>query len=681
MSRNGAGVYSPPISSFPAVATTLIESAKYNNVINDLSSAITGSIAADGQTIITADLPMNSHKFTGLASGSGAGHSVEYAQVSGTSTGQGAGLVGFIQTGTGAVARKVKDKLNEMISVKDFGAVGDGAADDTAAIQAAINSATSGMTVFFPAGFYKITATINLPNTYILRLVGQGMYASRIYATASMSKIFTTNAAVIYDTFEIKDLGFLCNSLAGSAFVCEQLIHSLIDRVLVTGATSTAIRINNGYNNTIQNCIFTGNAGNALDISGANNNNINVRQNQIYSNTGYGIIAADGLNINIVGNGIETNTLAGIIAYDVKALNIEGNYFERNSATGVAFSAPEVLTVKADIFILSGGKVLTYTSGQTVECCRIVGNHFTPYGTGNIPTAGLSIDCNIFSTAIDKMTVENNQIYDITKITGLIGTYNNNNNSLVMGAKVGKNSANSLVFLGTGNIQFAIKSGHNALFDDTIASIIPHNYASQDLNLYSIISGTTGTLVKSSQRLAKDYPAWELSTGDHIYGYTISLSSFPELKGNYVWFGVYYRIQDATGTGFQLRLSDGITTSTDNDGTVTETITTAGTWVFKSVAKLISPSSTSLVIMMSRTGGAGNPVVVAMPVLTMMGNDLSRFPVPTQPPVMYGSAAPTTGNWLLGERVINSSPAVGQPKAWTCTVAGSPGTWVSEGNL
>lgn len=45
------------------------------------------------------------------------------------------------------------------------------------------------------------------------------------------------------------------------------------------------------------------------------------------------------------------------------------------------------------------------------------------------------------------------------------------------------------------------------------------------------------------------------------------------------------------------------------------------------------------------------------------------------------SAAPTAGTWEVGRRVLKSVPAVGQPKGWICTVAGTPGTWVSEGNL
>jgi hypothetical protein len=45
------------------------------------------------------------------------------------------------------------------------------------------------------------------------------------------------------------------------------------------------------------------------------------------------------------------------------------------------------------------------------------------------------------------------------------------------------------------------------------------------------------------------------------------------------------------------------------------------------------------------------------------------------------SAAPISGTYVIGDRVLNSTPAVGQPKGWICTVSGTPGTWVSEGNL
>ena len=66
----------------------------------------------------------------------------------------GSSLVGFLQSGTGAVARTVQSKERDTVSVKDFGAVGDGVTDDTAAFTAASNAAAS---VLIPAGTYKLT--------------------------------------------------------------------------------------------------------------------------------------------------------------------------------------------------------------------------------------------------------------------------------------------------------------------------------------------------------------------------------------------------------------------------------------------------------------------------------------------------------------------------------------------
>jgi hypothetical protein len=72
----------------------------------------------------------------------------------------GSSLVGFIQAGTGATARTVQAKNRDIVNVKDFGAVGNGVADDTAAIQAAINQVASlgGGEVVFNMGRYLITA-------------------------------------------------------------------------------------------------------------------------------------------------------------------------------------------------------------------------------------------------------------------------------------------------------------------------------------------------------------------------------------------------------------------------------------------------------------------------------------------------------------------------------------------
>ena len=87
----------------------------------------------------------------------------------------GSALVGFLQAGTGASARTVQAKLRDVVSVKDFGAVGDGVTDDAAAIQAAIDEvgASGGGVVFFPAGVYIIGATIYLRQGVFLLSIGR----------------------------------------------------------------------------------------------------------------------------------------------------------------------------------------------------------------------------------------------------------------------------------------------------------------------------------------------------------------------------------------------------------------------------------------------------------------------------------------------------------------------------
>ena len=73
----------------------------------------------------------------------------------------GAGLVGYRQSGTGASGRTVLSKLRDFVSVKDFGAVGDGVTDDSAAIQAAV---TAARTVHVPSGTYVVTSQVTVPS-------------------------------------------------------------------------------------------------------------------------------------------------------------------------------------------------------------------------------------------------------------------------------------------------------------------------------------------------------------------------------------------------------------------------------------------------------------------------------------------------------------------------------------
>lgn len=96
-----------------------------------------------------------------------------------------ASQVSFTQAGS-TYGRNVQLKLQESVSVKDFGAIGDGTTDDTLAIQAAINAASR---IYFPEGNYKITDQSGgyglLINASNKQLVGAGLEVANLVYTSS----------------------------------------------------------------------------------------------------------------------------------------------------------------------------------------------------------------------------------------------------------------------------------------------------------------------------------------------------------------------------------------------------------------------------------------------------------------------------------------------------------------
>jgi polygalacturonase len=81
-----------------------------------------------------------------------------------------AGVV-YDPAGTGAVPTTVQAKLRESVSVKDFGAVGDGVTNDTTAIQAAI-TASNGKELIFPAGYTFLSGPLTTSNSMTIRIDG-----------------------------------------------------------------------------------------------------------------------------------------------------------------------------------------------------------------------------------------------------------------------------------------------------------------------------------------------------------------------------------------------------------------------------------------------------------------------------------------------------------------------------
>jgi len=171
-----------------------------------------------------------------------------------------ASLLPYTPAGTGAVARAVNAKLGEVVSVKDFGAVGDGVTDDTAAIQAAINycwtrykrvfptgvgltSPAQSTQLDFPDGIYRITATLDIANGLyeVINFTGKGNatilwdggvgVAVRAIATPSQGIVTTP---ISWTNISIRKAGAQ-KEVGSIAFQCERYSNFTVKGMGILG--------------------------------------------------------------------------------------------------------------------------------------------------------------------------------------------------------------------------------------------------------------------------------------------------------------------------------------------------------------------------------------------------------------------------------------------------------------
>ena len=86
MSYNGSGTFLINTAGQPVVSGTVISSTAFNALTADLATGLSTAITKDGQTTVTANIPMSTYKFTGLGAGSAATDSANLSQVQSTVT-------------------------------------------------------------------------------------------------------------------------------------------------------------------------------------------------------------------------------------------------------------------------------------------------------------------------------------------------------------------------------------------------------------------------------------------------------------------------------------------------------------------------------------------------------------------------------------------------------------------
>lgn len=121
-------------------------------------------------------------------------------------------------------ALKNKVKLNDVVSVKDFGAVGDGVTDDTASIQAALTAATGGELII-PEGNYKLTNAIFPASNTIIRGAGWG---TRLMTGTTITSGGAGIGARLIDLTNVSNVHICHIQLDGSLLVSLPTGHRVI---------------------------------------------------------------------------------------------------------------------------------------------------------------------------------------------------------------------------------------------------------------------------------------------------------------------------------------------------------------------------------------------------------------------------------------------------------------------
>jgi len=189
------------------------------------TNSLTVYIDGVNQYVGTSYLETDSNTVT-FTSGVHVGAEVKFTTAIQSTTGAvNADIVAYDPPFTGGVATNVEVKLSEYISVKDFGATGDGTTDDTAAIQAAVDAAENSE-LYFPAGDYKLTSDIAIPGRITIRGAGIRQTLLTCYACdgliipAGTSFVtmtdFTIGQDVRYTTTPNAYVGISINGTSGS---------------------------------------------------------------------------------------------------------------------------------------------------------------------------------------------------------------------------------------------------------------------------------------------------------------------------------------------------------------------------------------------------------------------------------------------------------------------------------
>lgn len=246
------------------------------------------------------------------------------------------------------------------LSVKDFGAKGDGVTNDTAAIQAAIDHVygAGGGTVFFPSGTYLVTSVVrNWTNPITVNLQGEGKRSTIIKKfDSSTTPLFDLSgiASMLEPYSEISEMMFDANNVGANGIRATNFGRWVLRNVFVTRC-DRGLYCRGGLVFDVYDCTFQANLYGYYCEKSANNvfsNLVTFYGGQFSGNTTWGLYIRQASGVHIVGTDISFNGTSGDINtggiyYDVTMddeigyaiASIKNAWFEGNFGNGIKTGA------------------------------------------------------------------------------------------------------------------------------------------------------------------------------------------------------------------------------------------------------------------------------------------------------------------------------------------------------
>jgi len=546
--------------------------------------------------------------------------------------------VTFLAAGSGASQRTVLDKLRDVVSVKDFGAVGDGVADDTAAVQAAINAAQD---IFFPSG------------TYIVRnvTVGSGRRISGLRsATVKLKQLasldFSPCFNVTGNNVEFIGLSFDGNRVNQPA---DGFSDSWNTGANGTGKSNRAAIVMDGVPTTtlsgilVSECRFT--QFYAASVATRSVNNVAIR-NSTFSDSNlegcflYGFSTTRTVNASVVGCTFKSLYVAGavnanaIVTTNYDGVIVSANYGDDCDRNLIKLETCSDAVIDGNMY--SNNRVVGFNAMQAQGLCRNI-----IFSNNVLKNVGLGILVGGVASTIFNVVIDGNIVDTI----------------------VGAGSTPDAIIV-------------ELVSDCTITNNVIRN--SGRYGIYVSVSSNNVTIannrITDSSGVAKNGPAIYVALTDSASVSAMSLCGNVCVGHQMVTNGIL-SIQSSNpslpGTVANLLVASNVLSGigATNNRTLYSTSSTIYT-----AGSIIDNVTTGVIEWQAGSGGAltcrnnvGTQVVVSDPTLARG--------------LPSALAAPVSGAHRVGDVVFNSAPAAGGTIGWVCTTAGTPGTFKAFGDI